>query len=50
MGARKGTEGIMRKIVSVLVMLAVLFGACSADARGGRGDDCQQGSTDPDCK
>ena len=49
----KATEGIMRKVVSVLVLLSVLFGVfgvCSADARGGRGDDCQQGSNDPDCK
>jgi hypothetical protein len=41
----------MRKFVSVLVMLSLLFGACAvADARGGRGNDCQPGSTDPDCK
>jgi hypothetical protein len=43
-------DGVMRRIVSVLVMLSVLFGACSADARGGRNDDCKQGSNDPDCK
>jgi hypothetical protein len=51
--AGKAAEGIMRKIVSVLVILSVVFGVFSvgsADARGGRGDDCQQGSTDPDCK
>jgi hypothetical protein len=43
----------MRKIVSILVMLSVLFGTFgipAADARGGRTDDCQKGSNDPDCK
>jgi hypothetical protein len=40
----------MRKIVSLLVLLLVLFGAVAAGARGGRGDDCPPKSTDPDCK
>jgi hypothetical protein len=41
----------MKKVVSLLVMLLVLFGVAAADARGGRGsDDCPPGSTDPDCK
>jgi hypothetical protein len=41
----------MRKIVSLLVLFAVLFGVVAADARGGRGDaDCPPKSTDPDCK
>jgi hypothetical protein len=43
-------EGAMRKIVSLLVLLSVLFGAVAADARGGRSDDCPPNSTDPDCK
>jgi hypothetical protein len=40
----------MRKIVSLLVLLFVLFGVAGADARGGRGEDCPPNSTDPDCK
>jgi hypothetical protein len=51
--AGKTKGGIMRKIVSIFVVLSVLFGLFGVgpvDARGGRGDDCQQGSTDPDCK
>ena len=43
----------MRKIVSILVLLSVLFSVFSvpvADARGGRTDDCAKGSNDPDCK
>jgi hypothetical protein len=43
----------MRKIVSILVLLSLLFGAFgipAADARGGRTEDCTPGSNDPDCK
>jgi hypothetical protein len=44
-------EGAMRKIVSLLILLAVLFGVAAADARGGRSDaECPPKSTDPDCK
>jgi hypothetical protein len=44
-------EGAMRKIVPLFILLLlVLFGVAAADARGGRGDDCPAGSTDPDCK
>lgn len=51
--ASQSQGGIMRKIVSILVLLSVLFGALGvpvADARGGRTDDCSKGSNDPDCK
>jgi hypothetical protein len=41
----------MRKIVSLLILFAVLFGVATANARGGRSDaDCPPKSTDPDCK
>jgi hypothetical protein len=43
-------EGAMRKIVSLLILLLVLFSIAPADARGGRGEDCPPKSTDPDCK
>jgi hypothetical protein len=43
-------EDAMRKIVSLLVLLLVLFGVAAAGARGGRGEDCPPKSTDPDCK
>ena len=42
--------GIMRNVVTLLVLLAILFGATAAIARGGRdSNDCPPGSTDPDC-
>jgi hypothetical protein len=41
----------MRKIVSLLILLLLVFGMADAVARGGRGsDDCPPKSTDPDCK
>jgi hypothetical protein len=41
----------MRKYLTAFLMLLFVFGASTADARGGRSsDDCPAGSTDPDCK
>ena len=48
----------MKKVVSFLTLLLLIFGMVSADfdmrsadARGGRGsDDCPPNSPDPDCK
>lgn len=39
----------MRKIITLLVLLATVFTVTVAEARGGRSDDCTPGSTDPDC-
>jgi hypothetical protein len=39
----------MRSLLSLLVLLAVLFGSTAAMARGSGADDCPPGSTDPDC-
>jgi hypothetical protein len=47
--ARTVYEGTMRSLFALLVLIAILFGVSAADARGGRTDDCPQGSTDPDC-
>ncbi|MBV8060021.1 MAG: hypothetical protein JO126_00185 [Alphaproteobacteria bacterium] len=46
----KKSRGLVRGLIAILVLMMGLLAVTSADARGGRSDDCPPDSTDPDCK